>query len=399
MSKLIDLTDNSHEVFAEFLDLYKELREDDDKKKISNNKLHELVIFLRELKALDMGLANTIKDSSLCGRTDSIYEANEFPQHMNNISEDEVIIYVQNAKLYKTYNPKEIKKYLVSEMSTVFAKPKTGPVYEVVRDDFPRKLVFVASDLEETQIMQMRGHILDFLRMNETLKHLKETDCMIYKSGNDVRYVFNSVKLANYMEWIYLIGDFYRFLQKKTNTEMTKKLQTQAPPGEVRGASLHPLPGNMIPVGLPTTTQAWDDMPKYLMTSQNTEKTVVFNVNIKNINSNNVNSTVSSHNTTNNETTNVVNKSKIKVTTVSDDQVRQFLSHVYNDKPTWYKEGKNVDINVITTAFNDYLNCGATSSVVSRRLANKLFGSSERANGKTTKKLVTRAALRTHIME
>lgn len=315
---------------------------------------------------------------------------------MDHISGQDIILYAKDAQLLKTYTPEEAKTHLVNEMGTHFGKPREyGPVFEVVRDKFPRKLVVNVTDLNDSQIQQMKNHILEFLQLYPSFKDVQSNDCKIYRHLNVVRYTFNRIVVANKEERQNILEDLYLYLSKKYGDEFTSKLQMYVPPSEFRGASLHPLPSNMTPVGLATTKQAHDEAVKYLLTSQSTEKTITFNVsinNVSNINSNNVNSTVASHNLTN-----VTNKTKIKVGKDDKDNVGEFVRYVCENKPDWYKEKHFVDIKVIKNAYNELLDGNINSTVISKYLQGKMFHTGSRSNNITTKRLVSYKDLEKHI--
>jgi hypothetical protein len=77
-----------------------------------------------------------------------------------------------------------------------------------------------------------------------------------------------------------------------------------------------------------------------------------------------------------------------KATKLQKKTLKSFYKFIYDTKPTWYKENTYVDIDVITTAFQEYFNDYDTHvSVISKNLNGNLFTKSIRSGGVTKKKL------------
>jgi hypothetical protein len=373
----------------EIYDLCAELNNDALKQEITNNKLREFLSSMKELKAIDVNVQRTILALGET-REDSIYTVHDFPKHINTIDEDSIIFYIEKARLYKTYNTTEIRDKLSLDMRTVLAKPdRTGPVFEVVRDNFKQKIVFIMIDIHDNQINYIRDCILAFLRKYWKLNNLKNDDCIIFRHGNQIRYTFKGLTVADRGERQMVMEDFYRFLDDEGHTEVLTKLQLHPPPGRMAGAVLNPLPSTMTPVNRNPETH--EQELEYLLTNLQKEGRPVQLINlhvVQNINGDHNN--VSVMNNSNNANTKISINSKKKKT-------GDFYKEICDKKPTWYKENKYVEIDTIRDAYDEFFHTDSKSASVSRWVGKVMFSKRTRDNAGTVKYLlVPFSTLRQH---
>jgi len=70
-------------------------------------------------------------------------------------------------------------------------------------------------------------------------------------------------------------------------------------------------------------------------------------------------------------------------------KLKDFYKHIYTTKPSWYQEGKLVDIQVIERAYRDFFDDQQIrTAFISRNLKGSLFLTGSRINAVTKKKLI-----------
>lgn len=73
-----------------------------------------------------------------------------------------------------------------------------------------------------------------------------------------------------------------------------------------------------------------------------------------------------------------------------------FYRHIYNTKPTWYKENSFVAIEIIVNAYNEFFNDSKNASIVSRYIGPVLFVGESRGSNSMKKKLAKFDILKQH---
>lgn len=355
---------------------------DDKKIKLLNEKVRDIIKYKASLAELDMDLQSYIKDSE--NDHVAVFGDKEIQLRLNDISPDSLIIYVKKAQLYKIYHPDGMEEFIHDE-STHYHKPQYGPVYEVIRDIHPQKLMIViADDIRDDQLITIKQHIVDFINTEPTLINDNLSDMKVYSNDNNTEFVVSSVLLQNMSEKEIFIERFIRFMQYKGEIDLASKIQLRLPPCMIEGARMTKIPS--IKTSLSGTMT---DVVAELVT--NSKQTPVI-INQTFIINSNVNSNINSNVNSNNIVHTLNNTSFEKPNTRKT--LKTFYKFLYDTKPNWYKGGTYVPLKTLEDSYREFFNDKTTSaSAVSKKISD-LFISSTRVNNVTKKKLVTYETLK-----
>jgi len=346
-----------------------------EKMEMYDKKLAELVKFRESLLDLDIDfnqyLCETKKDLE-------VYPANTFHSKLGTIRDDSLIIYVKKAQLYKVYKSDNIDEFQ-NDDNTHYRKSMYGPVYEVVRDTHPQKLVINIVDDVSDRIQHIKTCIIEFLRTIPEFANT-QTDLKIFGTENNTEFIINSILLKNLTEKENFIDDFIRFMQIKGNIELASKIQVRPPPSELKGARFYAIPSSK------QLFEGSSNLSEQLISTPNNQSQPVI---IQN------NTIIIQNNTThnNNNITNTTNT--LNVANVTKKTLKTFYKFIYETKPDWFKENELVDIEIIENAYRNYFNdTTTTKALISRQLNNNIFTQGVRVNRIFKKKLVNYSDLK-----
>jgi len=321
---------------------------------------------------LDMDLIQSLT-VDLSTRNDDTYSSKEFQSKMNDIADDATIIYLKDAEHYKVYNPEERGQHFINQINNDFRNK--GPIYEVVRDAYPQKLLIVLDedDASSSMLNSMKCHILDFLRKTPKYKNMTDNDIVVYNSDTQTKFLTVNVIVKNISERDIFIEGFKRYMKNKGNTDIATRIEVR-PETDIEGARYFDLPRINGSV----------DSLSHLITGDHAQSLVVINNLTVNINSNNNNNNVTNTNTTTN------------IQTSEPKTIKNFYKHLYDTKPSWYLEDKLVSIEHIVTAYRIFFGDDSTrNTIISRQLKGGLYNTGSRINNVTKKKLVKYSVLKT----
>lgn len=299
-----------------------------------------------------------------------VYPANDFQSILNEISDDSLIIYVKKAQLYKVYNSNHLEDFSMDE-STCYRASKYGPVYEVVRDANPQKLMIVIQDnVRDVKLQNIKSNIIEFIQKSSKLAASKIPDLKVYDNDNHTEFIVSSIQLKNLQDKENFIDDFILFMKQKGETELAEKIQHRPQPCDLKGVRLYTLPSAKTLIDGKPMMNSLDQL---LTTSVNQPIVIQQNTYII------TNSTINSNNVINN----TINKSS----KTPKKTIKSFCLHIYETKPDWYLEDQFIDIDIIEEAYRNYFSDTKTDKkVISRNLKDYLFNKSSRSYGGTTKK-------------
>lgn len=353
---------------------------DNEKIELYIKKLSEVKKYKSNLLELDLNLKEYLYQSR---NGNEIISDTDIQSKLNEIRDDSLIIYVKKAQLYKIYDPAKIDDFQNDE-GTHYRRSEYGPAYEVVRDSHPQKLMIVITDeVEENRLPEIKAHILEYIKKTPAFSKTTTTDLKVYSNDNNTEFVVSSLMFKNMDEKEKFIESFIKFIRQKGAEDIAGKIQIRYPPcDELTGARLYKIPSLKMALSSNTPTNLLDQM---ITTLPKSNGPIIINNNTFIINNN-------SNNTVNNSVTNTIAVSD----TESHRTLKSFYKHLYNTKPSWYKEDKFIDMSVIEEAYRTYFDDHVTSkSVISRQLNGNLFTASTRASKIVKKRLVTYDLLHT----
>lgn len=314
-------------------------------------------------KELDLQLQNNMIESKF---ENEIISDLEFENKLGSIDSDSLIIYVKKAQLFKVYKPERIGDF-ENDDNTKYRRKENGPVYEVVRDAHPQRLLIVINDdMVEDQIQTIKRHIVKYIDEHVEFEKIAINDLKVYNNDNSTEFLIRSIKFGNIYERDRFIENFTKYMIHE-NAGIANKIQLR-PPIYIDGVRLYD-DGQILNSIEHLVTPFVSNAPPQ-------QAPVVIN----NIIINNNNST-----TINNSGT-IKTKNKVGV---PKKTLQTFYKYIYDTKPKWYVEGKSVNIDIVEKAYRKYFNDNDTTLPIISKKLNDLFSKTSRSNGITKKTLVT----------
>jgi hypothetical protein len=204
-----------------------------------SNIIKEFETQIKTELALDNNLYEYMHETK---KNHEVYPANNFQSILNEISDDSLIIYVKKAQLYKVYNSNNLDDFSMDER-TCYRASQYGPVYEVVRDANPQKLMIVIQDnVRDVKLQNIKSNIIEFIQKSSKLAASKIPDLKVYDNDNHTEFIVSSIQLKNLQDKENFIDDFILFMKQKGETELADKIQHRPPPCDLKGARLYNLP-------------------------------------------------------------------------------------------------------------------------------------------------------------
>lgn len=351
-----------------------------EKMKVYRDEARKWSKFHDNITDLDLDLRNYL--SSKTDRNNQVATNKDIQHKLNDVAPESLIIYVKKAQLYKIYSLEGLKDFENDESTHYHRHNQYGPVYEVVRDAHPQKLMIVITDMQDASLVnEIKKNIMEFVENNTSfVDKATMNDLKVYNNENNAEFLLSNICMKNITEKDTYIEKFIKFMMQKGKPEIANKIQLRPPePLELEGARFYKLPTIKEPIGHNTA----HNMLGQLLTTPataNVKNSLIVQGNLTiNINSNNVNS----NNTT-------VKKSSAKT-------IKSFYQYLYDTRPSWYKEDKFVNIETIEDAYLAYFKDKTNRTSISRQLNGGLFTVSARSHGITKKKLASYDALQNFI--
>jgi len=302
------------------------------KQKVYLEHLLNWVDIKSKLEDLDETLKEYLETTK--GDNDVILDV-DFPDKLREIPSDSLIIYVKKAQIFKVYNALGMEDFNLDEF-THYRKPEHGPVYEVVRDSHPQKLMIVITDdVKDERLRNIKQHIVDFTDCNPEFSKINISDLKVFSNDNNTEFVVSSVKLQNISERDLFIESFTSYM-RNINSDIANKIQLR-PPYNMKGARLYKIPSLKTPLEITNGGTMLDQ----LITT--THAPVVINLTINNNNNvGNVNN-VNYGNVT-------ISESK----TPPKKTLKTYCKYIYDTKPSWYIEGAFVNLSTLVESYREY---------------------------------------------
>lgn len=324
-------------------------------------------------------------------KTHTIYSETDFPNKIKDIGDDSLIIYIKKAQVYKVYNADGLDDFCNDE-GTHYRKQKHGPVYEVVRDSHPQKLMIVLREnVQKDKLAKIQDNINEFVR---NLPEFSESDLShvkIFSNNNNTEFMISSIKLKNLQAKESFIEDFMIFMKMKGETEIADRIELRHPISTIKGVRFYDLPSVKTLISQKDDNKHYDILDQLITTP-----TPVVIQNVQNIQNNTyiINNINGSANTINNGS--IISKSSNPKK--SKKTIASFCKFIYDSKPDWYLENQYVSFDIIEDAYRQYFNDTTTGkSVISKNLNGYIFSKSTRSNNTTKKKLFAYDALKNQI--
>ncbi len=307
--------------------------------------------------------------------------ANDMQSQLQTLEDDSILIYVKTAQLYGSYNKNSMDEFVRDDRMLYFNEERYGPVYEVVRDSHPQKLVIVfTAELQSQALREIKKHIQEFVKSELNIANCA-ADVRIYGDGTDTEFIVNSVLLKDMTAKEGFIEKFIKYMKKIQKTELALQIQVHRPVfDELDGVRMYKLPSSKkLLDGVALIDTSVD-----LIT--NSKRPIIINqyVNISNSNNNNIQGNTGGVNTGV-----IKNKTVTRKISKAPRGLKDFYIHLFDTRPSWYEEEEFVEFSHIEKEYREFFDDNSTTSTMISRSLGALFSESARGHGITKKKLIS----------
>lgn len=346
-----------------------------------NNKIHNMIKIasdaitqMQKTTRIDMKLVSHLEglDKEM---KNTIY-SDKFPTQMSSIDDDSTIIYLKNAEIYKVYSPEschELSNHLIADF-------KVQPIYEVVRDNRPQKLIIVIDDTNYERMKIIEKYLSEFIKEHKcAICPDNDPHIEILENKDKTEFVVTNVIFNNLHEKIDFTEDFILYMSSKEK-EISEKIQLYPEQSGIKGIKYYDVPTRKINMKNGRLNDNLD-----MLVSKYPSSNIVVNLTVNNtIIDNSINNSTITKSTINS------NISKIKASNgaPTKKELNAFYKNIYESKPSWYIENEYIELSTIESAYKKFFpNKQYTIAHISKQLKD-MFIKSKRLNGSTVKMLI-----------
>lgn len=261
-----------------------------------------------------------------------LIHSSEFDKVLKRL-DDSFVVYFRSADLFRVYNQKQIKELLENHINTNYRR-NVGPVYEVVHNNSPQKILILGDKSALVHIGKIKNFIVKFMKIKKVDVPIE--DILVMERGDLIEILINGVSVQDSNERDKLIKELLDFIDLEENSsDVTSKLNKREK-AEFKDVQLYPIPSQKIVTG---TTKTGDFRNLISVVDSGVQiRTNGTVINIGNLTIHNTVQVGSIHNTVNNTVKNVTNNITKNVTKiVLREPIGDFVSYIRDHQPEWYK--------------------------------------------------------------
>jgi len=290
--------------------------------------------------------------------SNDLIKKEKFADIVKAIGQGSTVVYFKSAQLFKVYKKSELESLLGGQLRTIYKQLHDS--YEVVSNDSKQKIIILGDVSLSDNIESIKTYIAQFM-ISEGITTFTHNDIVCYKGKDSIEIIINDYYVENQTEHDEIVKKLLNYIfQQEKNTKIVQKINTSSY-SEFEGVKMVSMPSD-----------------KQLLATKYIEPllTMISNVhqcsgyrshitlNVTNIINDNSDNSV---NTTNDHSVN----NSINVTSL--DPIKQFIDHIKNTKPVWYKSGKWIFIKDMFDHFKETTDSDMTINKFSREAFNKLY--------------------------
>jgi len=255
------------------------------------------------------------------------------------IDEGSTIVYFKSAQLFKIYKKEELMSLLDGQLRTIFKHINQS--FEVVPNNSEQKIIIMGDITLVDQIEHIKKYISQFM-VNKGVQDFKDDDIICFKndSTNMIEIVINNYYVNNSSERNEIVQDLLKYiLMMEKNTNMTRKLGYMPDCSGFDNADVVSMPSEKQ---LINEDKCFVEMIDRLIRNTSKCSKLVKEGNTYIINLYN-NSTI----------TNIANVENLAINSNYPENVEDFLTHIREDRPEWYKECEWIKKDIIYEEYNE----------------------------------------------
>jgi hypothetical protein len=327
---------------------------------------------------------NLIRELNDLAARDTSIQTMNIPEYKGSkIKSNSIIIYFKNAGLLHIYDNANANSALDLHLGAEYRKQ--DHVYEVIPNDSPQKIIIIVHASMLERIEAIKSYIIGFMISIEL--QIEPNDILIMHNGDTIEILINKYFVSSAKEKNNFIQDLMAFIEEKEeNMVLTSNMNCRTKSDFI----------NSQMVLIPTLKTFIGSSPAFrdgLIKNVDGCRPISSNGNTYIIAGNiivgNISNTVNSHNNNsgnvnnnsgnvNNNTVNNVTNNILHINVGSDNHFNEFIQHIKDQKPSWYKSGKWVMKDSIFTKYVEMY--GDVSKIkFYKNIKNKIYNQTKRA--------------------
>lgn len=323
----MEITDNKSAIKF-FLDKF----EAGDTADFDAGKMEDFLSMIKDVMAIDKEIVGILKEQF----ADTLMQKSELMEAMKTIENGSVIVYFKSAQLFKIYKKDDIETLLGGQLKTLYRN--VGMTYEVIPNSAEQKIIMIGDSSIISNIDKIKSYVVSFMR-DKGIKDIEEKDITCYKDDDNVEIIINNYYVKNSIERDIIIKELLGYItQKEKSNKLATKLGTDTY-SVVEGAAMIPTPVRKEIIG------KYIDPDRGLIGNVTECRQIQKNGDIYN---------VVYH------IYNFQNAGDVHVNTIINmpekpendaEKIEEFIEHIKNDKPDWYKAGEWIEKAVLLDKF------------------------------------------------
>jgi hypothetical protein len=265
--------------------------------------------------------------------SNDLVKKEKFSDIVKAIGQGSTVVYFKSAQLFKVYKKTELETLLGGQIRTIYKQLNES--YEVVPNDSKQKIIILGDVSLADSIERIKTYIVSFM-IREGIEDFIDSDIVCYKGKESIEIIINDYYVENQTEHDEIVKKLLKYIfQQEKNTKIVQKINTN-PFSEFDGVKMVSMPSE-----------------KQLLATEYIEPllTMISNVTQCSGFKNQINLSVTIHdhsvNTTNNN--NIVNEPMDQISV----NIYEFIKHIRDDKPEWYKESTWIKKDILLEKYNE----------------------------------------------
>lgn len=313
--------------------------------------LQQLIEAADNYNSIDKQMVEILKEQF----ADTLMKKAELMEAMKTIENGSVIVYFKSAQLFKIYKKDDIETLLGGQLKTLYKN--VGMTYEVIPNNMGQKIIMIGEGSIVDNIDKIKSYVVSFMK-NKGVVEFDEKDITCYKddkNDGNVEIIINNYYVRNSAERDEIIKELLSYITKnEKSNKLAMRLGTDTY-SVIEGTTMLATPTGKQIIGKyvdPDRGLVSNTLNCHQIQKNGDAYTIVYNIY-------NINQTAE---IINNGTINNITNVPQPEDEIDECKDSQFVTHIKNNHPEWYKEDEWVEKEVI---YNHYVEiCGYVSKKV-----------------------------------
>jgi hypothetical protein len=284
-------------------------------------------------------------DQNMIARLNDIFsndliKKKEYSDIIKAIGQGSTVVYFKSAQLFKVYKKTELESLLGGQLRTIYKQLNES--FEMVPNESKQKIVMLCDSSLEDKIEPIKTHIVQFM-INEGITQFTDNDIVCYKGKDALEIIINDYYVDSQEEHDKIVQKLLKYITQQEKSSNIERYIATGTYSEFDGVKMIPMPSEK-------ELFATNYIEPLLTMISNVQECNGFKNQIHlnvTINNNNVDNSVdNSINTTNNTTIHESQES-------NENNLYDFIKHIREDRPDWYKESKWIKKDIILEKYNE----------------------------------------------